>query len=338
MLFNKANNGAVELRDRTGSYYSNNKFDRIATDVMLAEHAMIKLVGQDVYDRAHDHYRGNDYQTSNPNAAQKLNDELVLMMQIPIAYRATYNYYQSNIVSHEDAGRKLKLDPENEKVPWEWMLDRDDRAQVSKGNKTTDMLISWLEEKKIPEWLGSQNRKIARELFVWNEEIFQDAYPIDQSPRFFYTTLAWNKEVQEREIKKALGNKYTDLLAYHIGLNEGSGSGLAGIPSVNNGELEELLKLVQKAIPLLVMVKAVKRLSLQVLPEGVVQQFMSETEGRGASQAALLEVIKYQVKRLEDDASDIFNDVKLWLQQADPSSREFQLLPNNKDTDKFFRT
>ena len=338
MLFNKDNKGAEELRDRTGSYYANNKFDRIATDVMLAEHAMIKLVGQEVYDRAHDHYQGSEYQLESPSAAQKLNDDLVRMLQIPIAYRATFNYYQSNIVSHEDAGRKVKLDPENEKMPWEWMLDRDDRAQVSKGNKTTDMLISWLEEKSIPEWADSENRTTARSLFVYNEEIFQDAYPIDQSPRFFYTTLAWNKEVQEREIKKALGSTYTDLLEYHIGFTTGSESGMSGIPSEQDEEMEELLKLVQKAIPLLVMVKAVKRLSLQVLPEGVVQQFMSESQGRGASQAALLEVIKYQVKRLEDDAEDIFDDVKLWLQRADPESGEFQLLPKNEESDKFFRT
>jgi hypothetical protein len=338
MLFNKSDNGAVELRDRTGSYYANNKFDRIATDVMLEERNMIKLVGQEVYDRAHDHYQGNDYQAENSSAAQKLNDELVLMLQIPIAYRATHNYYQSNIVSHEDAGRKVKLDPENEKMPWEWMLDRDDQAQVSKGNKTTDMLISWLEEKRLPEWMESKNRTMARGLFVYNEEIFQDAYPIDQSPRFFYTTLSWNKEVQEREIKKALGANYTALLEYHIGLNTGSGSGLSGIPSEGNAELEELLQLVQKAIPLLVMVKAVKRLSLQALPEGVVQQFMSETQGRGASQAALLEVIKYQVKRLEDDAEDIFDDVKLWLQRADPESGIFPLLPENEEANKYFRT
>lgn len=339
MLFNKTNNGALELRDRTGSYYANNKFDRVATDVMLAESELIKLIGQEVYDRAAAHYNGDNYQVQNPDATQALNDQLVLLLQIPIAYRATFNYYQSNLVSHEDAGRKVKIDPENEKMPWEWMLDRDDEAQVKKANQTTDMLLAWLEEKQLPEWMESSNRKATRRLFVHNEAIFQDAYPIDASPRFFYTALPWIREVQEREIRKALGARYAELLAYHLEGTDGSGSALSGIPSAEGGaDMEELLGLVQKAIPLLVMVKAVKRLSLQVLPEGVVQQFRSNLQGRAASAAALPEVISWHVKRLEEDARDVLDDVRGWLQRANPEAGIYPLLPENKEENKFFRT
>ncbi|MEX2566637.1 MAG: hypothetical protein WD431_11890, partial [Cyclobacteriaceae bacterium] len=311
----------------------------VATDVMLAESELTKLVGQAVYDRAHTHYQSTDYQTANPSADQALNDQLVLLLQIPIAYRATFNFYQSNLVSHEDAGRKVKIDPENEKMPWEWMLDRDDEAQVRKANQTTDMLLAWLEDKQLSEWMESQNRKTSRKLFVHNEAIFQDAYPIDASPRFYYTVLPWNREVQERTIRKALGTKYAELLNYHINGNTGSGSGSSGIPSADGDpDMEELLGLVQKAIPLLVMVMAVKRLSLQVLPEGVVQQFKSSTQSRGASEGALMEVITWQAKRLQDDAAEVLDDVRLWLQRADPESGTYQLLPENKEENKFFRT
>jgi len=339
MLFNKYNNGAVELRDRTGSYYANNKFDRVATDVMLAESEIVKLVGQAVYDRALVHYRSDDYQVENPDADKALNDQLVLLLQIPIAYRATFSYYQSNLVSHEDAGRKVKLDPENEKMPWEWMLDRDDEAQLRKSNQTTDMLLNWLEEKNLPEWANSSNRKAARRLFVHNEAIFQDAYPIDASPRFYYTVLPWNREVQERTIRKALGTRYAELLAYHLGEMDGSGSAGSGIPSADGDlDMEELLDLVQKAIPLLVMVKAVKRLSLQVLPDGVVQQFKSNLQSRAASTGATQEVISWHTKRLEEDAREVLDDVRLWLQQAEPESGIYPLLPENKESNKFFRT
>ncbi len=339
MLFNKYTNGSLELRDRTGSYYANNKFDRVATDVMLAESELIKLVGQGVYDRAAAHYNSDNYQVQNPDPVQALNDQLVLLLQIPIAYRATFNYYQSNLVSHEDAGRKVKLDPENEKMPWEWMLDRDDEAQVKKTNQTTDMLLAWLEEKRLPEWMESSNRVAARRLFVHNEAIFQDAYPIDASPRFYYTVLPWIREVQERTIKRALGGKYGELLAYHLDEMDGSGSAGSGIPSADGDlDMEELLGLVQKAIPLLVMVKAVKRLSLQVLPEGVVQQFKSNLQSRAASTSALPEVITWHAKRLEEDAREVLDDVRLWLQRANPESAVFPLLPDNKEENKFFRT
>jgi hypothetical protein len=339
MLFNKDNKGAEELRDRTGSYYANNEFNRVATDVMLAEAELTKLIGKEVYERAHSHYLSNDYQVEDPSEAQTLNDKLVLLLQIPIAYRATFNYYQSNLVSHEDAGRKVKLDLDNEKMPWEWMLDRDDEAQIRKANQTTDMLLAWLEEMQLLEWMESQNRKLSRRLFVHNESVFQDAYPIDGSPRFYFTVVPWIREVQERTIKKTLGKIYPELLSYHLDGVTGSGSGSSGIPSGDGDpDMGELLDLVQKAIPLLVMGKAVKRLSLQVLPDGVVQQFKSNLQSRAASTGATQEVINWHVKRLEEDAKEVLDDVRLWLQRADPESGKYPLLPENNEENKFFRT
>jgi hypothetical protein len=59
--------------------------------------------------------------------------------------------------------------------------------------------------------MDSDNRRASRSLFVNTEAIFQDAYPIDLSPRFFYTVLPFNKEVQTHTIRKAIGIKYQEL-------------------------------------------------------------------------------------------------------------------------------
>lgn len=341
MLFNKSNNGAEELQQRTGSYFANNDFARIETDVILAEEDMAKLVGADVMLRAADHYNSSSYEKSSPSAEEAKNDKLVRLLQIPIAYNATFAYYQSNLVSHKDTGRKVSVDNENEKMAWEWMLDRDDEAQIRKANKTTDMLISWLELQSIPEWMNSENRVASRQLFVNTEAIFQDGYPIDLSPRFFYTVLPFNKEVQTMAIRKALGSKYQELLDYHIGLvsSEGSSSAGGGIPPApETALLDQLLPLVQKTIPLLTMAMAVKRLSLQVLPEGVVQQYKSETQARSSSSPALKDIIEWHVKKLKDDANDHLNDIKIILQSADPLANTYRLVPENVETNKFFRT
>ncbi|EMS34616.1 hypothetical protein C943_03303 [Mariniradius saccharolyticus AK6] len=347
MLFNKSNNGAEELRERTGSYYANNDFARISTDVMLAEEEMIKLVGKAVYNKALDHYKSSSYNLANPSADQAKLDKLVKLLQMPIAYKATFNYYQSNLVSHQDSGRKVSIDNENEKMAWEWMLDRDDEAQLRKVNQTTDLLINWLESEKLAEWMDSDNRRTARKLFVNSETIFQDGYPIDQSPRFFYTVLPFNKEIQQRTIKKALGAQYEHLLNYWIALQSdageagsGSGSTNGGIPSApGDATLEAILPLVQKAIPLLVMSMAVKRLALQVLPEGVVQQYKSDRAARaGSKPIELREIIDWHVKKLQDDADTHLNDIKEILRASNPEASTYQLLPNNSESNKYFRT
>ncbi|GHB44404.1 DUF6712 family protein [Mongoliitalea lutea] len=332
MLFNKSNQGAQELQDRTGSYYANNDFSRIETDVLLAEKDIIKIVGGGVYARALNHYNSSNYQSESTDHV--INNKLVQMLQMPIAYLATYNYYQSNLVSHQDTGRKVSIDNQNEKMAWEWMLDRDDRAHLLKVNKTVDLLISWLEENNITEWKNSDNRKLTRELFVNSEKVFQESYPIDESPRFFYTVLAWNNEVQTKTIKKALGALYAPLLAFwQSSLVSGSGT-----PPDNADELQELLEMVQKTIPLFVMSKAVKRLSLQVLPDSVVQQFKSDRGARAASTPALTEVIEWHHSSLLRDAYLALDDIKLFLQRMDPESGRFQLIPENKPSRKFART
>jgi hypothetical protein len=206
MLFNKSNNGARELKELTSSYYANNKFEAIQTQLILEEEAMIKLVGQALYDRANGHYNSSNFRKESPEATDRLNDELVDKLRLPIAYRATLRYYQLNIVSHEDTGRKYKINNENEKLPWEWMIDRDDEAQVRTGNETADLLFDWIERNRIAEWMSSEQRKTARSLFVNSPAIFADSYPMaDTSWRFFYLTMPFNKECRLITSKRCSG-------------------------------------------------------------------------------------------------------------------------------------
>lgn len=343
MLFNKLNKGAEELRELTSSFYKNNDFSRISTQILLEEEALTRLVGGDVMARALSHYQSANYKKTDASAEDLKNDRLVMHLQLPVAYRATFRYYQLNLVSHEDTGRKVKMNRENETMPWEWMLDRDDAAQVRLGNETADLLIRWLETHQIAEWMNSDNRRASRQLFVNTAALFGESYPIDLSESFFYTVMPFIREVQTVKVKKALGNLYTPLLTRWTSLHiqDGSGSGSGGVPAEPdpNEELyDQLTLLVQKAIPLYAMVMAVKRLSLQVMPDGVVQHFKSAIQSRNASQPPLPELIKAHADNLEKDADYLLDDIKILIQSANPEAAQYQLLPENKPTNKFFRT
>lgn len=43
MIFNKDKNGAQELRELTGNYYANNKFDKISGEIELATEELSSL-------------------------------------------------------------------------------------------------------------------------------------------------------------------------------------------------------------------------------------------------------------------------------------------------------
>jgi hypothetical protein len=344
MLINKNNNGAEELQQLTSSYYANNDFDRARTLWLLEENKLISLIGGDLMARALAHYVSAAYQKPIPSAAEAKEDQLVLLLQIPIAYRTTLRYYQLNTVSHETSGRKVKIDRENESMAWEWMIDKDDEAQLRMAHETTDMLITYLETNKIAEWMGSPNRLAVRELFVNTAALFSQAYPmIDFSQSFFYTVVPFLREVQNIVLKKALGIHYAPLLEHWKEQNTAtsSGSGGGGIPSEHEA-LEEfydkLLSYVQAVQPLLVMVMAVKRLSIQVMPEGVVQHFKSMVQSRNASQIPLEQVTQLHAANLEKDARHLLDDVKIFIQSADPNAGKFKILPDNSSENKFFLT
>lgn len=351
LLINKDSNGAQELEELTGAYYRNNDFPRIKTDWELSQDDITAIVGKAVMERALEHYYSGDYlPEGDDGSGDNTDNDLVRYLQIPIAFKATFKYYQSNIVSHEDQGRKIKVDSANEKLPWEWMLDRDDLAHIDKIHKTTDRVLKFLEENEITEWMSSPNRTAARKLFVNSEAIFHEAYPIDMSPGFYYTVTPFIREVQTRIIKKALGDTYyKNLVSYwleHTQIVTGSGSwdgsgswgsGLPGYPEQNEF-YDDLLAFVQKVIPLFTMVIAVKRLSLQVLPTGVVQQVKSMMQTANSSQAPVMDIIKLFAHNIQLEADHQLDDIKLILQAADPEANNYRLIPKNCETNKFFRT
>lgn len=327
ILFNQNNKGADELRELTGSYYANNDFRKIRMDIILESEKIIDLVGDLVYTRAADHYTGDRYLAADPTPNESLNDYLVQHLQLPIALMASYKFYQSNLVSHEDSGRKIKINDANEKLAWEWMLDRDDEAHTRKAFATMDRLIRFLDKKDIPEWKDSPQKLISRALFINSTEAFNDVYPIENSPRFFYSTLAFNREVQRDVIQKILGAKYADLLNYY-----------QNPPSDADDHLEILLSLVKNAIPLQVMVLALKRFPVQVLPEGVVQHFRSISQSRTASQPASAEILRIFTSDLEKDAAAALDKIKRELKSLDPEASKYSYLPKNDPCNIYFRT
>src|SRR5690606_18923398 len=110
-------------------------------------------------DKAKDVYVEPDDATPSPDQP-----ELVQHIQLPIAIMTTLRYYQSNMVTHGDNGRKVKINSESEKMAWEWMIDADDQAQLRKAQAATDRIINYLEKTPVAEWTSSDARKASREL------------------------------------------------------------------------------------------------------------------------------------------------------------------------------
>lgn len=307
-----------ELRELTGSWYASNDFDRIKMDIELETEELAKIVGDEVIDLV------STIATKGVSASAD-ESKLLRHVQLPIAIMATYRFYQSNIVSHDQSSRKIKVDKDNETLPWEWMLDRDDAAHLSKAQRAVDRLIAYLDKVNPDEWENSPNKKATRKLFVNNTDVFGDYYPIDNSARFYYLALPLLREVQVTKIKDALDTDYKPLL-----------------DAFQNNDLsehqEELLEYTRRAQVLATIALAVRRLNTKVLPDSIVKALKSQSHTTNATRPATVDEINYFSRRIEQDAFEFIDKIKRKRHENDPDKLEYQLLPKNNPENKFART
>ncbi|WP_185213762.1 DUF6712 family protein [Sphingobacterium mizutaii] len=307
-----------ELRKLTSSWYASNDFERIEQDIELETEELAKILGDAIIEQAET--------IAEKELPSKEELRLLKRIQLPIALMSTFRYYQSNIVSHDQSTRKIKIDDENEKLPWEWMLDRDDAAHLSKAQRAVDRLIAYLDSSNNNIWNDSDQKKAAKKLFVSNTEIFGEYYPIDNSARFYYLAIPLLKEVQTDKIRKALGPDYKPLL-----------EGLQNSTPLSELQ-QELLDLARRAQVLATIALAVRRLNTKVLPDGIVKAMKSERQTTNANRPADLAEISYFSKRMEMDAFEAIDEIKRKRYENSPEYLEYKLLPNNDPKDKFAST
>ena len=312
MLFNKNQNGAAELKELLGFLYASNNFANIKTDIMLAEEDMAELIGQPIMVVAQNHYWSDLFGTGdnpqedpnpedpdpeepqpdeNPQPSIKQRDELVAHIQLPVAYYAYAAFAAHTDVSHGEDGRKVTIDKENQSIAWDWMIDRDDEATFNKAHKTTDRLIAFLEKNAdvFPAWKTSGERKAANGLFISSAKIFNSIFPIDNSRRFFMKIIPFIQEAERKHILPVLGKtKYDEIKAE---LEAGTQS-------------NALLPLIRVPLAYYSLSLAVQRLSVNLLPNGIFQDYISSNTGnRQGRNPAPTDVRKNIIKLIYDDAT-----------------------------------
>lgn len=307
MIFNKENKGAQELRELTGNYYANNKFNKIAGEIELAAEELAALVGDDVMVLAGKYYA---------EPGEDADAELVRKVQRPIAILATLRMYRKNDLSHEDDGRKFKMATDgSEKLPWEWQLDRDDALHLEEYYKAVDALIRYLNKEQLKEWTETASYKLSQTLIIRNGEAFDSYFPIERSERMYLMLVPFIREAQMLTVKRAYGSGWDELLKEK------------DVPETDAHFAA------CKAVALLAMSMALRRLSLSAIPGGVIRRFMTEN-GMGESEPASLKDVERVAGWMADDATTWVNEMKL---ARDGGPAEYELLPKNDRRNKYCR-
>lgn len=192
---------------------------------------------------------------------------------------------------HDSTGRQRRLG-ENEKGLTAIQEFKDEQNILRMAYEATDALIEIMDREAFPFWVNSRKYNLRKGLLIQNKEEFDEYYHIG-SHRLFVTLLPIMREVQCAQVAPVLGLKYLSML-------------LAG----ENPEIAGLLKEpAARAVALLTMQKAIERLPVEVIPEGVVQiqqsqpvnsRLRAEQSARAAVAASLGADAKKYIENLQD--------------------------------------
>lgn len=245
LIFDKDSNGTQELVDALGLIDARTDFSKWKPYIPLSIRRLTAIIGQEVYDKVLDFY-----QSASVDPDGKLT-RLLGMVQQSVALFTWLKIIPTLDAQHGNTGRQKRLG-EHEKGLTALQEYKDEANILSQAYESVDALIAYLEQEKFDFWIQSPKRKAVSELLLSSKEAF-DFYYVTGSHRLFLTLAPIIREVQQRHI----------------------------IPIITYGRYEKLVAGQQVAegfrdavcrpLALLSMSKAVERLPVEVLPDGVVQ-------------------------------------------------------------------
>ena len=338
-----------QLRELTGSFYANSDFDRIEMIVKGVEDEMADTIGREMmthFDKEAESgesqltlFTSNDrrlyvgsmevtvegdtlkfggYSPYGLNCRVKgdtlhiSNARALRACQQAIAYMATLRYYRLNDISHEDMGRKVKIDKENEARPFEWQLARDDRMHLEEYYRALDRMMRALEDDIRFQQTKTWQRKAG--LIIKDADSLAYLTGLDPSPWLFLRLVPFLAESQHF-VEKAYGSDFSD------------------ITSAN----DDLQHAAQMAVALGAIVLMGRRTSLQTLPYGLMKLFESDGGGN-RMEAAALERLDYYLKHLSNQQHYWLNEMKILRDEAAGEEKATYLqMPENEPHKKFMR-
>lgn len=274
-IFNKDGNGTEELVEALGMIDSATNFSKWKPYIPLSIRRLTAIIGPEVYDKTLEFY----YSMGQDSEDESLKT-LLLMMQQSIALFTWLKIIPTLDAQHGNTGRQKRLG-ENEKGLTAVQEYKDETNILNLAYESVDALIAFLDKEKFDFWLNSEKKKAINQLLIRSKEQF-DTYYMIGSHRLFLTLAPIIREMQDRYVIPIITRvKYKDLLS-------------------GNEPKEGLMGAVCRPLALLTMQKAIERLPVEVLPDGVIQvQQVGTVKEKIRAEAEARKIVS---KNLGDDA------------------------------------
>ncbi|OBQ56108.1 hypothetical protein JJL45_05155 [Tamlana sp. s12] len=289
LLFGKpGENPDLELHALLGNIDKNIAFTNIQPEIEEATKEVIKLIGKDAYEEIYNVYR---QATIADDEA-----ELIKSVRYPIALDGYRHFAISSDVVHGNNGRKIRVDEHN-KVPFEWMIDRDNEAQERRYYKALDNMLDYLDEFSAT-WMASEEYKATQKYYVRKTSDFEDVYPIE-SRLLFLRLLPGFRRAEKKHIIPIITPAVNS--DFKTRLQTGG---------LFNDDEKDLLELLKEASIYSALAWGMRVLRITLFPQGILQSFVTErmtTQGRKPSEKLETELA---AQELEKRAREVLTELQ----------------------------
>lgn len=337
LLFNLTDKeiSSDELKELLGYIDADLSFKNLLPDILTSTKELRKLIGSEVYDYAYSEYSENLTDGVYENDFESLDSNLVRSIRYPIAVNAYRMYAPTNDISHTNDGR-FSRGGDNQKVPWQWQIDNDNKAHEKRYYRAIDDLIDLLDDSK-PEgydvltdeekaetlyykWINSNSYKIVNTSIISSVDAFNKYFEIE-SRLLLIKLIPGIIECERREIIPRIGKERYNTLKSN---------------PTESIDLE-LLELVRMACASYSLAWAIPRLSVSIFPEGILQYQISDRQSTVSKKPALYNENEMARQAFSETLKNTLIEIEnLMLPPVLETQTETQTSSLSNCNDKFF--
>lgn len=322
LLFKTEIEDSEELKELLGFIDVDIKIKNLIPDLRTATNDVIDLIGAEIYQKAVELY--------NEGEISPENKEFIYSVRYPIAINAYRLLAPSNDIAHTNNGRKMRTDS-NEKLPFEWMIDRDNQALEKRYYRALDDLIKFLDRQPPGEllelWKSSTAFKSSHDLFVRTVDEFDKVFVI-QSRLLLIKLSTGLEDCEQYDIRPIIGSQKFNSLKEKV----------KSSAAITDEKDLLLLKLIRKATVFSALAWAMTRFSIQLLPEGILQHYTSDRETTQSKKPALKSEPIAAQQAFESDKAKVLREIQDLVRPEPIAQPQNDVMPGLNYGDKYFST
>jgi len=293
-----------EISELLGFVDSDFSFKSMKQDLRSSTREVIKLIGKPIYESV-----VTAYKKEEPDEDEL---ELILQVQYPIALNAYRMFAPTNDLQHSDNGRLMRVS-ENEKQPFPWMIELDNKNQEKKYYRALDEMLEYLNDTGGEAWKTSEASKKLNSLFINTTEDFEDIFPIE-SRLLLIKLMPGIRKAERDHILPIIGDTRFTEFKTKIKAQD---------PITED---KDLFKLIKEACVYYSLGWGMSRLTVNLFPEGVLQQYVSERLSVNATKTPEFLQAQKAKEEFDKDAIKIFGDI-----EREITKRELEELPEQPE-------